>query len=224
MHWSYAGLTGIRLSYDGAPSASVTASLLDLRDRLTKQYPKGLTDCVLGYRTLTLFFNPTELSREALLAAIGDLDNIVGSQQCAGRAVELPVWYAEESGQDLAAVAEHSGLSVQAVIELHSGNQYTAFATGFSPGFCYLGNISEQLDMPRLQTPRRAVPAGSVAIADRQTAVYPAVSPGGWHLLGRCPLPLFDLEQSPPGLIAVGDQVSFKPITRDEFLSLGGTL
>ncbi|MDG1011185.1 MAG: carboxyltransferase domain-containing protein, partial [Luminiphilus sp.] len=67
-------------------------------------------------------------------------------------------------------------------------------------------------------------PAGSVAIADRQTAVYPAVSPGGWHLLGRCPLPLFDLEQSPPGLIAVGDQVSFKSITRDEFLSLGGTL
>ena len=158
------------------------------------------------------------------VAAIGDLDNIVGSQQCAGRAVELPVWYAEESGQDLTVVAEHSGLSVQAVIELHSGNQYTAFATGFSPGFCYLGNISEQLDMPRLQTPRRAVPAGSVAIADRQTAVYPAVSPGGWHLLGRCPLPLFDLEQSPPGLIAVGDQVSFKPITRDEFLSLGGTL
>lgn len=224
MRWSYAGLTGIRLSYDGSPSSTVTASFLDLRDRLTNQYPKGLTDCVLGYRTLTLFFNPAELSRETLLAAIGDLDNIVGSQQCQGRSVELPVWYAEESGQDLAVVAEHSGLSVEAVIELHSSSQYTAFATGFCPGFCYLGNTSERLEMPRLQTPRRAVPAGSVAIADRQTAVYPTVSPGGWHLLGRCPVPLFDLNKSPPGLIAVGDQVSFKPITREEFLSLGGTL
>ncbi|MDG1065544.1 MAG: 5-oxoprolinase subunit PxpB [Luminiphilus sp.] len=228
MRWSYAGLTGIRLSYDDSPSPAVTASLLRLRDRLHTKYPKGLTDCVLGYRTLTLFFDPAALSRETLLAAIealdDDLDAMSDFRQDSGQAVELPVWYAEESGQDLPAVAERSGLSVDAVIALHSSISYTAYATGFAPGFCYLGEVSEQLEMPRLRTPRRAVPPGSVAIADRQTAVYPSLSPGGWHLLGRCPLSLFDLEKSPPGLITVGDQVSFRPISRDEFLSLGGTL
>jgi len=228
MQCSHAGLTGIRLSHDDSPSPAVTASLIALRDRLNSKFPKGLTDCVLGYRTLTVFFEPAELSRETLLGAISDLDSKLGvasnKSQYSSRTIELPVWYAEESGQDLSTVAERSGLSVAAVIELHSSTAYNAYATGFAPGFCYLGEVSEQLEMPRLGTPRRAVPPGSVAIADRQTAVYPSRSPGGWHLLGRCPLPLFDLEQTPPGLISVGDQVSFKPISRDEFLSMGGRL
>ena len=224
MRWSYAGLTGIRVSHDGPPSPAVTASLLALRDRLSKKWPQGLTDCVLGYHTLTLFFDPEELSRDAVVAAIDDLDSNQEIQPDMGRTVELPVWYSEESGEDLQAVAQNSGLSMEAVIRLHSSRPYNAYATGFAPGFCYLGDVDEQLEIPRLRTPRRFVPAGSVAIADRQTAVYPKDSPGGWHLLGRCPLTLFDLGQTPPGLIAVGDQVVFKPISRDEFFSLGGSL
>lgn len=224
MHLSYAGLNGIRISLDDAPSPALTADLLELRDRITSKHPAGLTDCVLGYRTLTLFFDLAELPRETLLATIRELDGVTASPQCRGRMVELPVWYAEESGHDLLPVAEHSGLSVREVIDLHSSSSYNAYATGFAPGFCYLGDIPEVLEIPRLRTPRRIVPAGSVAIADRQTAVYPSASPGGWHLLGLCPTPLFNLELSPPGLIAVGDLVTFKPISRDEFFELGGTL
>ncbi|MBT3460236.1 MAG: carboxyltransferase domain-containing protein, partial [Halieaceae bacterium] len=99
MHCSYAGLTGIRLSHDDSPSPAVTASLITLRGRLNSKFPKGLTDCVLGYRTLTVFFDPAELSREALLGAIDDLDGKLGDTSdgnpYSGRTIELPVWYAE---------------------------------------------------------------------------------------------------------------------------------
>ena len=105
---------------------------------------------------------------------------------------------------------------------MHCSQVYNAYATGFAPGFCYLGDTPEPLAVPRLATPRRAVPAGSVALADRQTAVYPSASPGGWRLIGRCPLELFNLSKSPPALIAVGDRVSFKPIDKDRFVELGG--
>jgi KipI family sensor histidine kinase inhibitor len=224
MHLSYAGLNGIRLSLDGVPSPTLTADLLELRDRLTGTYPTGITDCVMGYRTLTLFFDLAELPRETLLAAIRNLDGVTVTPKNRGRIVELPVWYAEESGHDLLSVAEYCGRTVEEVIDLHSRGIYNAYATGFAPGFCYLGDTPEVLEIPRLRTPRRTVPAGSVAIADRQTAVYPSASPGGWRLLGLCPTPLFNLVLSPPGLIAVGDAVTFKPISRDEFFDLGGTV
>lgn len=224
MHLSYAGLSGIRLSLDGAPSPALTADLLELRDRITSIYRTGLIDCVLGYRTLTLFFDPAELPRETLLTTLRELDGATATPQHRGRMLELPVWYSEESGHDLLSVAEHSGLTVEEVIDLHSSGSYNAYATGFAPGFCYLGDIPEVLETPRLRTPRRTVPAGSVAIADRQTAVYPSASPGGWRLLGLCPTPLFNLDLSPPGLIAVGDLVTFKPISREAFFELGGTL
>ncbi|MDX1733979.1 MAG: carboxyltransferase domain-containing protein, partial [Halioglobus sp.] len=101
---------------------------------------------------------------------------------------------------------------------------YRVYAIGFAPGFAYMGEVDERIARPRLATPRSAVPAGAVAIADRQTAVYPAVSPGGWNLIGLCPTPMFDPAAEPPMPVAVGDSVRFRPIDRQEYLSLGGAL
>lgn len=224
MRWSPAGVTGLRLSHDDAPSPGVTASLLRLRQRLVEKHPGGIVDSVLGYQTLTVFFDPAVITRDRLADTVESLGADRSDVPLSGRRIEVPVWYSEESGIDLAAVAEYCRVSVDDVVEMHSSEVYNAYATGFAPGFCYLGDTPEPLTIPRLDAPRREVPAGSVALADRQTAVYPSVSPGGWRLIGLCPLKLFDLGQSPPGLIAVGDQISFRPISRDRFLELGGIL
>jgi len=223
MRWSCAGINGIRLSHDDAPSPAVTANLLRIRDLLIQRHPEGIEDCVLGYQTLTVFFEPQLLERERLIDTIEGLEADLSGHPLPGRDIELPVWYSTESGQDLEAVSEHCKMSVDELIRLHCSETYNAYATGFAPGFCYLGDTPEQLAIPRLDAPRREVPAGSVALADRQTAVYPSASPGGWRLIGRCPLNLFDVTASPPGLISVGDRVTFRPIDRDQFLALGGS-
>ena len=110
------------------------------------------------------------------------------------------------------------------VIALHSEATYFAYATGFAPGFCYLGTLPEALQTPRLDTPRATVPSGAVAIADAQTAVYPCESPGGWRLIGACPEPLFNLNDTPPSLLNVGATVRFEPINEAVFRALGGVI
>jgi KipI family sensor histidine kinase inhibitor len=136
----------------------------------------------------------------------------------------LPVYYAGEVGEDLESLAQHAGLSTAEVIDLHSSTEYRVYAIGFAPGFAYLGQVDERIAAPRLTTPRLKVPRGAVAIADRQTAVYPAVSPGGWNLIGRCPVRMFDPDAEPTMPVTVGDRVRFEPVSRERFLALGGEL
>ncbi len=136
------------------------------------------------------------------------------------RLVEIPVCYGGEFGPDLEEVAVARGLRPERVIELHSSQTYHAYFLGFAPGFAYLGDLPDSLATPRLATPRRKVPAGSVGIAGKQTAVYPFATPGGWNLLGRTPLRMFQAEREPMGLLDVGDEVRFRPIAREEFSAL----
>lgn len=136
--------------------------------------------------------------------------------------VVLPVYYSEESGPDLNILACNTGLSVEQIIDIHSQQEYRVYAIGFAPGFAYLGEVDERLATPRLATPRKKVPRGAVAIADRQTAIYPAVSPGGWNLIGLCPQRMFDQDARPIMPLAVGDKVKFEAISRVKFLQLGG--
>jgi KipI family sensor histidine kinase inhibitor len=136
----------------------------------------------------------------------------------------LPVYYDVEAGADLSDLAEASGLSVDQVIEIHSSTPYRVYAIGFAPGFAYLGQVDERIARPRLATPRLRVPKGSVAIADRQTAVYPDTSPGGWNLIGRCPVEMFNPASDPIMPVSVGDRVTFEPVDRARFLALGGDL
>ena len=133
------------------------------------------------------------------------------------KTVEVPVCYGEEFGPDLAEVAKLHNLTPEEVIRLHCSRMYCAYFLGFAPGFAYLGDLAPEIATPRLPTPRKQVPAGSVAIAGIQTAVYPFATPGGWRLLGRTPLRLFRAERDGTPLVSLGDQVRFQPISRDEF-------
>jgi inhibitor of KinA len=136
------------------------------------------------------------------------------------RRVEIPVCYGGEFGPDLESVAATLGLKPERVVELHSSQNYHVYFLGFAPGFAYLGDLPEELATPRLTNPRKRVPAGSLGIAGKQTAVYPFATPGGWNLLGRTPLEMFRADREPLGLLEMGDQVKFRPITREEFAAL----
>jgi inhibitor of KinA len=133
------------------------------------------------------------------------------------RVVEIPVCYGGEFGPDLKEVAAAHNISPSRVIELHLSRSYRAYFLGFAPGFAYLGDLAPEIATPRLKTPRKKVAAGSVGIAGTQTAIYPFSTPGGWRLIGRTPLAMFRKDSEPMGLIAVGDEVRFRAITREEF-------
>lgn len=133
------------------------------------------------------------------------------------RLVEIPVCYGREFGPDLADVAHLRGMTVAAIIELHASTTYLVYFLGFAPGFAYLGGLPEALVTPRLATPRRMVPAGSVGIAGSQTGVYPIATPGGWRLLGRTPVAMFQPDRAEMSLLRIGDRVRFAPISQEQF-------
>ena len=134
------------------------------------------------------------------------------------------MYYGLDVGLDLEMLAEEKNLQVQEVIDLHVKELYSVYAIGFAPGFAYMGQIDERLATSRLANPRKSVPKGSVAIADRQTAIYPLQSPGGWKILGRTPKAMFDVCYDGLSLLHVGDKVRFEPISKEQFLMLGGEL
>ena len=184
-----------------------------------------LVDLVPSYASILVIYDPFTTDHLSVGHRLREaLDGLSASNHTPGRTVVLPVYYAAEAGADLEPLAEKAGLSVNEVISLHCGTVYRVYAIGFAPGFAYLGEVDPRIAAPRLQTPRLKVPRGAVAIADRQTAVYPAVSPGGWNLIGRCPTRMFDPSADPTMPVTVGDQVQFEPINRERFLALGGEL
>ncbi len=184
-----------------------------------------LVDLVPSYASLLVIYDALRTDHfsvgQRLRHALAGLEDTDAS---AGETITLPVFYHPEAGEDLESLAASAGLSVEQVIELHSGCEYRVYAIGFAPGFAYLGQVDERIAAPRLATPRQKVPRGAVAIADRQTAVYPAQSPGGWNLIGRCPVRMFDPGAQPHMPVAVGDRVRFEPVSRERFLALGGEL
>lgn len=173
----------------------------------------GLIETVPTFRSLTLLYDPLVTSRAALqeeLAPLLDAAEHAAAPQ--GRHWRLPVCYEGEAAPDLAEVAAAAGLSADEVVALHSGTEYVVYMLGFLPGFPFMGDLPEPLRLPRRSEPRVRVPPGSVAIATGLTAIYPWESPGGWHLLGRCPVPLFDAGRPAPALLASGDRVRFAPV------------
>lgn len=184
-----------------------------------------LVDLVPSYASLLVIYDPSRTTPLKLRLRIKTLlAQVETTPQTTPAIIELPVYYSVESGPDLEGIASHNGLGIEDVIRLHSSGEYRVYALGFAPGFAYLGEVDKRIAMARHPTPRLKVAKGAVAIADRQTAVYPTASPGGWNLIGLCPLPVFDAAQDPPTPFSVGDRVRFNPVSRDEFLSLGGQL
>ncbi|SEH56549.1 5-oxoprolinase subunit B family protein [Magnetospirillum fulvum] len=184
----------------------------------------GLVDLVPTLRSLLVVYDPLTASRAELEAALRTLDD--ATAQAAPpppRRWVLPVCCDEAFAPDLAAVAAATGLGPDAVIARLCAPAYVVGMIGFLPGFAYLTGLDPALRLPRRADPRPRVPAGSVAIADTMAAIYPSDSPGGWHLLGRCPLTLFDPAWSPPVPLAAGDRVRFEPVDPGRFAALAAT-
>lgn len=178
---------------------------------LEKPFP-GLLSVVPAYASLTVFFNPLHpgLSAHAVCDLLNEaLRDVPARVYFQESVVKIPVQYGGEYGPDLAEVADRLQLSEKEVIRLHSETIYTVFMIGFLPGFPYLGLLPPKLELPRRGTPRLRVPAGSVAIAGQQTGIYPQASPGGWHLIGRTDIRLFDAAQQPPARLQPGMRVQF---------------
>ena len=181
----------------------------------------GLIETMPTFRSLTVFFDPLRTGRAELIEALQPLFTAAEhAPPVDGRHWRLPVCYEGEAGPDLAATAAAAGLSPDEVVALHSGTEFRVYMLGFMPGFPFMGDLPERLRLPRRTEPRVRVPAGSVAIAGGLTAIYPWESPGGWHLLGRCPVRLFDAAAESPSLLAVGDRVRFEPVPMAEFRRL----
>ena len=192
---------------------------------INQKKPAWLVDLVPSYRSLLVIFDPLvsdHLSvKQFLLAQAATLPTV---SHMSADTVEVPVLYGFPQDNDLARVAEHNQISIERVVELHQGAEYQVYAVGFAPGFAFLGQVSEEISTPRLTTPRLKVPKGAVAIADRQTAVYPNESPGGWNIIGLCPLTLFDPGSEQPLRLNIGDRIRFKSIDEQSFFKLGGSL
>ena len=173
----------------------------------------AVTDVVPAYAALSVHYDPLHVGHDAIAAelrAIAQGALAAGDDDADRDATthEIRVTY---DGPDLAEVAERAGLRVDDVVALHAGTTYTVYLLGFVPGFAYLGDLDARLALPRRASPRTRVPRGAVAIAGRQTAVYPLATPGGWHLVGRTDAPLLDVGRTPPAMLAPGDRVRFLP-------------
>jgi KipI family sensor histidine kinase inhibitor len=181
---------------------------------------KGIVELVPGYRSLLVIYNPLKNNPQELESLAGAILNDEGASQLpAPKTVEIPVVYGEEYGPDLKWVARYHKISPQAVIRLHTQPVYQVYMIGFTPGYPYLGELPDALSTPRRKTPRILVPRGSVGIAQKQTGIYPVASPGGWQIIGRTPVGLFDPLNQPPALLSMGDFVRFFPISKDEMIT-----
>jgi len=181
----------------------------------------GIRNLHPAYCSLLVKFDALKLQHDELEAILSGYLNRLGEVHLPEpRLVEIPVCYGGEFGPDLAEVSAMHGLTPAQAIELHTSTSYLVYFLGFAPGFAYLGELPEALVTPRLATPRRSVPAGSVGIAGNQTGVYPIATPGGWRILGRTPTAMFRVEVQGLSLLAIGDRVRFVPISSEQFRAL----
>jgi inhibitor of KinA len=186
---------------------------------------RGIVDVVPAYSTFTVFYDPGQFSptsgdpfKQVCAFIESCAPNVKRhSRATSSRTVEIPVCYGGELGPDIAEVAERAGMTVVQVAALHARADYQVHAIGFTPGFPYLGGLPAALNTPRRSAPRARVQAGSVGIGGGQTGVYPVSSPGGWQIIGRTPLRLFQPDRNPAALLRIGDRVTFKAITVAEF-------
>ena len=188
-----------------------------LHKEIVREGLPGIIDIIPTYRSILVQYDVTLVSFGELMDRLSEVEG--GTAELPDEnvnVVHLPVLYGGDYGPDLEYVAQNAEMEVDEVIELHSGTEYPVYMMGFTPGFPYLGGMSERIATPRLDTPRGVIPTGSVGIAEAQTGVYPIESPGGWRLIGRTPLRLFDVTRTPPSLIDAGDRVRFVPLSGEE--------
>ena len=195
---------------------AINAWCVTLARSLTNRLAGSVRDAVVGYCSVTVYFDPLAVDASWLESEIHDAaDALDETPVLMGSLIEVPVVYGGEHGPDLADVAAFAGCSEADAIALHSGREYRVYLVGFVPGFAYMADVDPRIAAPRRRSPRTAVPAGSVAIAGGQTGVYPAVTPGGWNIIGRTSIKPYDPNRSNPFLFRAGDLVRFRSVSAD---------
>lgn len=216
-----AGDKGLLMEFGDAIDPAINSRIRAVAACLEKRLPPGVEEIIPTYCSLILVYDPMATAPDTLIPLLTSIDaDLDAAPLPEPNIVELPVCYDPSLGPDLAHVAEVNGLTPETVIQLHTAPLYPIYMIGFTPGFPYLGGLSEKLHTPRLSSPRTRVPAGSVGIANNQTGIYPIDSPGGWQLIGQCPVKLFDPLRKDPILLKAGDRLKFKAISLDEFKTL----
>jgi inhibitor of KinA len=211
------GDTALVVEFGRSVDSTVSELVLALARRIEAAALAGVVEVVPTFRSLMVHYDPQALTQAALRRALRPMLRGLKGSTRGGRHWLIPTCYDESVGLDLAEVAARAGLTVPALVALHSGANFRVYMMGFLPGFPYLGGLPNALELPRRQTPRLRVPRGSVAIAMDMTCIYTLESPGGWHVLGRTPAALFDLRRDPPAPLAAGDSVAFEPISLREY-------
>ena len=192
-------------------------SINALKDKALIEVIPSYTSIFITYDIFTYDFNSLKKKLETSIS----FDEL---EEKGEKIITIDIYYGTEVGFDLADISKKTTLSIDEIISIHSSKLYDVYAIGFLPGFAYLGNVNKEIAMPRLSTPRKLVPKGSLALADIQTAIYPQNSAGGWNIIGKTAMELFNKELDTLSSLNVGNKVRFNPITKKEFLKQGGVL
>ena len=212
-----AGDTALVVEFGDRVDAHLSALVLALAQKLEAAALAGVVETVPTFRSLMVHYDPLQTSHADLRRAIAPLLQGLEAAPIAGRRWRIPACYDASLGLDLADVAQRTGLDPAQVVERHSQTSQLVYMMGFLPGLPYLGGLSGEFALPRRENPRVKVPKGSIAVAMSMSVVYPQESPGGWHILARTPVPLWDMRKTPPALLAAGDQVTFLPLSLREY-------
>ncbi len=213
-----AGDQGLLAEYGEGVDPTVNTKVRTMARSMKENRPKGVVEIIPTYRSLLIVYDPGMTNPYILENFMSELEErLQGESVPPSNVIEIPVCYGKSYGPDIEIVARTNKVTIDDVIKIHSESEYLIYMVGFTPGFPFLGGLSEKLFTPRLETPRLKVPKGSVGIANNQTGVYPIESPGGWQLIGKTPLNLFDPNRSNPLLYQAGDKIKFKPITELKF-------
>lgn len=212
------GDTSLTVEFGNEISEAINAKIRAFNIALQNSRIPGIVETVPTYRSLMVHYDPSVILYDPLVEQLkglmGQLDQI---QIPPSEVLEIPVLYGGEEGPDLGFVAQNAGKTPEEVIQIHTSAEYLIYMLGFTPGFTYLGGMSEEIATPRLKTPRVKIPAGSVGIAGAQTGVYPIDSPGGWQLIGRTPVRMYDPDRQTPILPQAGQYIKFYPIDKAEY-------
>ncbi|HEX6959295.1 MAG TPA: 5-oxoprolinase subunit PxpB [Ferrovibrio sp.] len=214
------GDTGFSIEFGDGIDRAVNAKVMALHAALKEADLPGVIETIPSFRALLVQYDPLRATRAELESQVRAMLPDLQAAERAGRLWRLPVCYDPDLAPDLAEVAERCNLSTDEVIARHTAGRFFVYMLGFMPGLAYMGGLDQALHLPRRSAPRLKVPPGSVAIAESMTTIYPWESPGGWHLIGRTPLKLFETARPEPILLAAGDEVTFAPISAEDYAAM----